>query len=75
MKFRPTHRKLASKTTPPAPAERGAVSGVLVRTREQTAPEYLAAVKTARWGAVTVELATQMIDADEPGSAAEPTTR
>jgi ATP-dependent DNA helicase RecQ len=55
--------KLASKTTPTSAAERGTVSGVLVRTREQTAPEYLAALKTVRWETVLVELATQVVDA------------
>jgi ATP-dependent DNA helicase RecQ len=60
--------KLASKTTPPAEAERGTVSGVLVRTRDQTAPEYLAALKTVRWETVLVELATQVIDAGNDAS-------
>jgi ATP-dependent DNA helicase RecQ len=55
--------KLASKTTPTSAAERGTVSGVLVRTREQTAPEYLAALKTMRWETVLLELASCCSDA------------
>ena len=34
----------------------GAVSGVLVRTREQTLPEYQSAVKAERWESLLVEL-------------------
>jgi len=48
--------RLASKTELNAVAERGSVSGILVRTREQTAPEYLATLKTDRWETVLVEL-------------------
>jgi len=34
----------------------GAVSGILVRTREQTSPAYLESVKVDRWETVLVEL-------------------
>ena len=49
--------RLASKTdlktsSPVA----GSVSGILVRTREQTPPEYLEKVKVDRWETVLVEL-------------------
>jgi hypothetical protein len=49
--------KLASKTRiDVAGPVIGTLSGVLVRTREQTPPEYQSAVKADRWETVLVEL-------------------
>jgi hypothetical protein len=48
---------LASKTDLKAAGpQSGTVSGILVRTREQTSPEYLCKVRSHRWETVLVEL-------------------
>ena len=38
---------------------RDRVSAILVRTRDQTQPEYMATVKTERWETVLVETVVQ----------------
>jgi ATP-dependent DNA helicase RecQ len=49
--------RLASKTDlKVVGALQGKVSGILVRTQEQTPPEYQAILKTDRWETVLVEL-------------------
>ena len=48
--------KLARKTDVPMAIAPGTVTGVLVRTREQTPPEYLDSVRVDRWETVLVEL-------------------
>ena len=49
--------KLASKTDLKSSAQvTGSVSGILVRTREQTPTEYQAGLKADRWETVLVEL-------------------
>jgi ATP-dependent DNA helicase RecQ len=48
--------RLASKTRLDGPGTvSGTVSAILVRTRDQTQPEYMATVKTERWETVLVE--------------------
>mgnify|MGYP000016347736 FL=1 len=52
--------KLASKTRLDGPGTvSGTVSAILVRTRDQTQPEYMATVKTERWETVLVETVVQ----------------
>jgi ATP-dependent DNA helicase RecQ len=56
--------RLASKTELGAVAERGAVSGVMVRIREQTPPEYMSALRTDRWETVLAEV---VVNGDHDG--------
>ncbi|WP_298826364.1 RecQ family ATP-dependent DNA helicase [uncultured Piscinibacter sp.] len=51
--------KLANKTVPPPSPTRGVVTGILVRTREQSPPEYQAALKADRWETVLVEMVVE----------------
>lgn len=48
--------RLAGRTEPRSVATPGTVSGILVRTREQTAPEYQSGLKVDRWETALVEM-------------------
>ena len=60
--------KLASKTKIDVEGPVvGTLSGVLVRTREQTPPEYQSAVKSDRWECLLVELVVPAVGRVPPG--------
>jgi ATP-dependent DNA helicase RecQ len=54
--------RLASRTELRAATTPGTVSGILVRTREQTAPEYQSGLKVDRWETVLIEM---IVDGEE----------
>ena len=51
--------RLAAKTEPRPMVTKGTATGILVRTRAQTAPEFQSGLKSDRWETVLVELVVE----------------